>query len=205
MKATRPSAWFSRVRLSLNGDAGHVLLLFGLCLLLVVPELGGDTLRNALRYERAAVGGGEWWRLVTAHVVHLDLRHALFNMLGLVLMWVLFARDFALGRWIAVIGLSMATVDAGLWFCDRSIQWYVGASGVLHGVMVAGTVAHLRRRDRNGWLLAGFVLVKLAWEQLDGALPLALPADEVVVSAHLYGAVGGLLAGLGLRSRREPL
>lgn len=205
MKAAEPSHGFSRALASLNCDGGRVWWLLGLCALLVVPELGGDELRAALRYERAAITGGEWWRLATAHVVHLDPGHALLNALGLILMWALFARDFTPGRWAVVLALSVAAIDAGFWFRDRSLEWYVGSSGVLHGVMVAGTIAHLRRRDLDGWVLAAFVLVKLAWEQGSGALPLAAPGDTVVVNAHLYGALGGLAAGLGLRSRREPL
>lgn len=205
MSASRPARGLSRTLASLGGDGRRVLWLLGLCAALLLPELLGEQARLALRYERTAIAAGEWWRLASAHLVHLDTGHAVLNALGLALVWALFARDFSPWRWLAIVGAAAACIDLGLWFRDASLEWYLGASGVLHGTMAAGTVAHLRRRDRDGWLLAAFLLLKLGYEQLSGALPFA-PADvPVVVDAHLYGAAGGLLAALGLRSRCEPL
>ena len=97
--------------------------------------------------------------------------------------------------------LRQETTD--LWFFDPEIEWYVGASGALHGVMTAGTLAHLRRRDLDGWILAVFIIAKLSYEQFAGSMPFA-GAANTVVDAHLYGAVGGFVLALCLRSRREP-
>jgi len=194
-----------RLLASLNCDGRRGLALLALCALLVLPELGGEVARAALRYERDAVAAGEWWRLLTAHVVHLDLEHAVLNSLGLVLMWALFARDYGWRAWAVIILVSVLVIDAGFWFRDRDLQWYVGSSGVLHGVMTAGTLAHLLRRDLDGWILATFIVVKLAYEQLTGALPFAEGGAAVIVNSHLYGALGGLIAGAALRARREPV
>ena len=38
--------------------------------------------------------------------------NAALNALGLVLMWALFARDFSPGRWVAIVLVSIATIDA---------------------------------------------------------------------------------------------
>ncbi|HEY5806318.1 MAG TPA: hypothetical protein VIT67_00025, partial [Povalibacter sp.] len=40
------------------------------------------------------------------------------------------------------------------------------------------------------------LILKLCWEQWHGALPLSGDMP-VIVDAHLYGAVGGLVAGVG--------
>ena len=53
----------------------------------------GDSLAAMLRYERGAIASGGWWRLLTAHLVHMDLHHLVLNELGLVLLWSLFAED----------------------------------------------------------------------------------------------------------------
>ncbi len=124
-------------------------------------------------------------------------------MLGLVLMWALFARDYTPRRWIVIALASIAAIDAGLWWLAPQVEWYVGASGALHGAMAAGTIAHLRRRDFDGWILAAFLAGKLIVEQRIG-LPFAGDAP-VILAAHLYGAIGGLGAALLLPSRREPL
>lgn len=190
-----------RLLKSLNCDGSWGLALVAVCGLLLAPELAGDAGRAALRFDRSALAAGEWWRLLTAHVVHLDLAHAALNCLGLALMWALFARDFGPRQWLAIILGAVAAIDAGLWLRDSTVAWYVGSSGALHGVMAAGTLAHLRRRDPEGWLLAAFLIVKLGYEQLVGALPFTGNAHAVVVDAHLYGALGGLAVAAFTRSR----
>lgn len=204
MNADTPAKGLAGRLQSLNGDRGYGLALLCACLLLLLPELGGETTRQALRFDRQAVESGEGWRLLTAHFVHLDLEHALLNCLGLLLMWALFAREFSPWRWLAIYCTAALAVGLGLWWFSPEIEWYVGASGALHGVMCAGTVAHLRRGDRDGWILAVFVSAKLLYEQLVGALPFA-GGEDTVVDAHLYGALGGALLALFLRSRDRTL
>jgi rhomboid family GlyGly-CTERM serine protease len=126
------------------------------------------------------------------------LRHALLNSLGLALVWALFVRDYSLRQWLAIVLAAMAAIDAGLWLADSTLLWYVGSSGVLHGMMAAGALAHVRRGERNGWVLAGLLVVKLTYEQGVGALPLS-GSDPVVVSAHLFGVIGGSVAAVFLK------
>ena len=190
-----------RLLQSLNCDGRHGLALLAACALLILPELAGEAGKIALRYDRAGLAAGQLWRLITAHIVHLNLEHAALNSLGLVLMWALFARDYSPRQWLFIVLGSIAAIDAGLWMRDSTIAWYVGSSGAMHGVMSAGTLAHVRRRDLDGWILAIFLIVKLGYEQTAGALPFADTGPGVVVNAHLYGAIGGLAVAAFLRSR----
>lgn len=185
---------------SLNCDRGYGWALLAALGLLLLLEAGGDTVRYALSYDRTALEQGQWWRAVTAHFVHLDAEHAVLNGLGVVLMWALFARDFTASRWAAIYLAASLAISAGLWMFNPEVTWYVGASGALHGVMAAGTLAHLRRRDLDAWILAAFLLVKLSYEQIAGAMPFQ-DATSTVVDAHLYGAIGGLAVAFLLRSR----
>ena len=194
----------ARLARTLNCDAGYGWALLAACVLLILITLTGEGGRTLLRYDRAALGSGEFWRLVTAHLVHLDLHHALLNCLGLCLMWALFARDYTPRQWLVILIGSIAVIDAGLALWDSTLRWYVGSSGALHGVMAAGTLAHLRRGGAEGWLLAAFLLGKLLWEQGVGALPLS-GSDPVVVNAHLCGAVGALAAAAFLKSAPGPV
>jgi rhomboid family GlyGly-CTERM serine protease len=203
MNASRPVTTFRRVLGSLNCDGKLGFGLLAACAMLLLPELGGDAGRELLRYDRAALAAGQWWRLLTAHLVHLDLEHAALNSLGLVLMWALFARDYKPGRWALIVVTAIAAIDAGLWFRDSTVEWYVGSSGVLHGVMAAGSLAHLRRRDLDGWVLAAFIIVKLIFEQRAGALPFTDSAAGVVVDAHLYGTLGGAAVAAILEPARS--
>ena len=189
---------------SLNCDGKHGLGLVLAAALLLLPLLGGEALKLAWRYERAAIAAGQWWRFVTCHLVHLDAIHALLNAVGLALLWSLFARSHAWWQWLLAIGASMAAIGVGFWFVSTQLVWYVGASGVLHGVFACGCIALIRQRDRIGVIAAVIFAGKLAYEQLHGPLPFE-SADLVVTVAHLYGAIGGAAMGLMLRGRGQPV
>lgn len=189
---------------SLNCDGRRGVALAAACLLLLMPTIGGEAGRQLLRYDRNGLAAGQWWRLLSAHVVHLDLRHALLNSVGLVLMWALFARDYSPKAWLAIVLGAIAAIDAGLWLGDSTVLWYVGSSGALHGVMAAGALAHLRNRERDGWILAGALALKLLYEQWVGALPFS-GSDPVVVDAHLYGVLGGTAVAAFLKPRPVSL
>jgi rhomboid family GlyGly-CTERM serine protease len=174
---------------------------------LVLVHLVAHGMLPALRYERAAVLDGEVWRLATGHFVHADLRHLGWNVLGVLIVWGLFARDYTPRQWLVILLASTAATSLGFLLLEPGLEWYIGFSGVLHGCMAAGLVAWLRSvRDPLTWLVTGLFAAKLAWEHSVGALPftggsLSIP---VVHEAHTYGAVGGLLAALVLSRRRRP-
>ena len=193
-----------RLAKSLNCDGRRGLTLLSVCVVLLIIQSGDGAAQLGLRYDRHALAAGQWWRLLTGHLIHLGFEHALLDEAGLALMWALFARDYSARAWLLIIGLSVIGIDAGLWLLSSTTQWYVGSSGVLHGVLAAGTCAHLRRREPDGWILALFLVGKLIYEQAHGALPLTA-GGAVIVDAHLYGAVAGSLAVLLLRVFAKPV
>ncbi|MEJ1960856.1 MAG: rhombosortase [Gammaproteobacteria bacterium] len=125
--------------------------------------------------------------------------------MGVVLMWAIFARDLSPRQWLIVTVVVLLTIDAGLWFWDRQVGWYVGASGMLHGFMAAGTYVHVRRGDLDGWILVVFIVLKLGYEQWSGVLPFVESGMPVVLNAHLYGALGGFAAAACLKPLRKSL
>jgi rhomboid family GlyGly-CTERM serine protease len=188
---------------SLNCDGVYGIALAVLLGVLLLPLAGGEGLAAAWRYARGAIASGEWWRLGTAHIVHLNTRHALLNVAGMALLWALFARSFRPWQWVAALLVILAVIDAGLWVLSPRVQWYVGASALLHGIFACGTVAMIRGGERLGWVAAVVFAVKLVWEQWQGPLPMT--DGPVLTISHIYGAAGGLLAGVLLRPRRERL
>jgi rhomboid family GlyGly-CTERM serine protease len=198
MMITKRPPWVQ----SLNADGRYGAALLLTLVVLLLPAAGGESWRTAWRYDRVALQYGEWWRLVSAHVVHLGNRHLLFNAVGLLLLWCLFARSWRPRQWLLIVLLSMLGIDAGLWLLSPDVQWYVGASGVLHGVWAAGAWSEWRGRRAWYWLPAALLAGKLLGEQWQDR-SLVVGDMPVVLAAHLYGAVSGLLLPLVWQLRRS--
>ncbi len=168
---------------------------------------GGDTARILLRYERLEVLNGSWWRLITGHLVHLGWSHTVLNLAGLVLVWWLF-RPIASRVWlVTTVVLGLAAISAGFLLIDEDLAWYVGLSGILHALFASGAITSLYARQDNAILLLAALVIKLVWEQLAGPIPLteASSGGAVIVDAHLWGSLGGLLAGWLLRLQGKRL
>src|ERR1700680_2803520 len=184
-------SWFR----SANCDARYGAALLATVLLVLALSATGGWGRESMQYERGALAHYQWWRLISAHLVHLGWQHALLNCAGLTLLWMLFAREYAPRRWLWIALLTTVAIDAGLWFLRPSVDWYLGASGVLHGAWAAGACAMYRRGDAMGAAPRLLLLVQLVYEQQSGAslFEAELP---LVPAAHLYGTLGGLIGAL---------
>ena len=187
---------FASALSALQWDRGRWIWLLLILLILACVLALGDNISAVLRYDRSAIAAGGWWRLHTAHIVHLDAQHLILNELGLVLMWSLFAQDFDPVEWCVIVLSGALAISSGLWWLSPNVAWYVGASGVLHAVMAAGAANHLVTRTWDRWILTLGLCGKLAWEHWGGhASPL------VVTDAHLYGAACGFAVGAALSRR----
>ncbi len=171
----------------------------------LVVALGGERLRVALRFDRSALEAGEVYRLLTGHFAHLGWPHVFLNAAGILLCWLLVGRAFSVFQWLFVIAVCVVTMDLGFWLLTPGLDWYVGLSGLLHGMLAAGALKGLRQRAPEDALLLAIVVVKVAYEAVAGPLPGSETAagGPVVTEAHLYGTVGGLAAALLIGNRRR--
>lgn len=172
-----------------------------LAAVVVATAAAADALYLSWRYQSGAVRAGEWWRLLSANLVHLGWSHALLNVVGLLVVWALVGRRYSPAAWAALAVLTGLGTTAGLLLWNPDLGWYVGLSGVLHGLLTAGALAGLPSRPLESGLLLAVVAAKLAWEQVGGPGPgtVAMIDGAVIVDAHLYGALAGALAALPLR------
>ncbi len=182
--------------------AGWALpLLLSFCIVLIM--LGGESASQWLRYDRLAIMQGEYWRLLTAHLTHLGWSHLLLNLAGLFLLWILLGDVLSRTGWILLLLVSALAISAGLWLFDPQLRWYVGLSGVLHGMLLGGALLLALNGSREGIYLLLVCVGKLLWEQFMGPMPgsEATAGGKVIVNAHLYGAVAGGVFVLSLWSR----
>ena len=144
------------------------------------------------------VGGGDWYRLVTAMFLHASILHIAFNMLAL--WWFGTAVEEALGPWryLALYFVSGIVGSVGALLFSSPLAVTVGASGAIFGIM--GSL--LIQQYRATGTLAGPVLTVIV---LNLAFTFAIPG--ISKGGHLGGLVGGILTTLAFdeaRRRRMP-
>lgn len=176
------------------------ILLFSLLILLAVSLLQPEWL-SQLRYERSTFPN-QLWQSITHAIVHLNTQHLILNASTLVCIFFLFPSAFKSLSWLFALVFSAIVSSAGMYFYSPETAWCAGLSGALHGLVV---YTLLRARASIWWLMALFI--KIFIEQIG-----IMESNEVlnitgqfiqhniVVDAHLWGAVGGLLFFGAVRS-----
>lgn len=185
-------------------------VVLSIALLCLALASGGEAVRAWARFEREGVEMGQFWRLLSGHFVHLGWSHLAMNLVALLLLGALLERAMTPLEWAGTTLAAAAFIDAGLYWLDSGVQWYVGLSGILHGLLAFGALKLLRQRSGIGVALVVGLAAKLLWERRFGPIGLseASTGGPVVVAAHLYGAAGGavwaaLLAAIHRRGDRR--
>lgn len=170
------------------------------CVVLLCITLQYAGLDDVLRFERNEIDQGHWWLLLTGNFVHLGQSHLWMNMAGFALVVALVWSHFSARIWLLIILFASLVVGLGLWRFNPEVGAYVGFSGTLHGLIIAGSLADLRSYPKSAATLLALVVAKLTWEQLSGPLPgsESTAGGSVVVDSHLYGAIGGAIIGSAL-------
>lgn len=148
-----------------------------------------------LGFNREAIEGGQWWRLFSAHFVHLSSLHMLANALGVLLVAYVAGSSLNNGLGIALLLWNVLVVGLGLYFYADYLETYVGLSGVLHGLIIAAPfISPLYSRGTAFFVLL-LVVVKVAWEQsplYDDMAMSEIIGGRVETNAHLLGVLAGM-------------
>lgn len=147
-----------------------------------------------LRYESDATSQGQWWRILTANFTHYNWNHWLFNMLGLVLIDLIY-QPFITQWQRSSLLLFCMLLNILLMHLLLSIHWYVGLSGALHGFLIGGALLTLKDLKSYSAIIIALVtaklIVELNWEV--NQVTASLIDTNVVEEAHLFGAISGVI------------
>jgi len=167
--------------------------------LLLLLGLGGEAVRLALRYDADAIAAGQWWRLLTANFVHLGWWHLFLNEMGLLVLVLLCPERLSPWVWARRLLLISLGMSCGLYFFVPGTHWYVGMSGVIHGLFVLGLGRQIvAERDLIAAGCLAYLVGKIGWEMISG-VPVSDEAaigGSVLVESHLYGSLSALIYGL---------
>ena len=157
---------------------------------------GGNPLDDYGIHPRDAGGLAE---IVSAPFLHVGFGHLISNTVPFLAMGAAIALG-GLAR-VALVTIIVGVVSGlGVWLIAPADEVHLGASGIVFGyatyLVVRGVLS-----KRLTEIAVGVVVVAI-WGI--GLLQGLLPQERISWQAHLFGAIGGVVAAYALASRREP-
>jgi len=100
-------------------------------------------------------------------------------------------------------------VGVGIFLFNPEINWYVGLSGAIYGILTHYLIVGWHRSPFLSGFFALFLLGKFVYEQLiagGDTVTADIIGGVVAVDSHLYGALTGLVTGTisNRRFHRRP-
>jgi membrane associated rhomboid family serine protease len=188
----------ARVHTPLRATWGLLLV----CLAVyVVQVVGGQSVQVVGYFTGQLAAEGDWWRVITANLLHANALHLILNLLGLLGIGSLVERSLGSAATVCVMACAgVGAMAASAWWSALPV---VGVSGVLCGLLAALLWLELRYAERlpAWWRVPRRALI---WTIVVSALLSLLPV--ISASAHVGGFVGGGVAAVALAWRRlRPL
>jgi rhomboid family GlyGly-CTERM serine protease len=172
-----------------------MLLIAVICCLLQLAIFFQPNLHELLAYKQIEVSHGQWYRILTSALIHTNTPHLAMNLLGLALISMLYQEQLTDIKvvlvWMGIVILS----SVSLLIFYPEIEWFVGLSGSLHGLIVWAALSQLPKHLYSNLLILFGLSIKLYMEHFYGGDPLSSQLIEarVLTEGHLTGALSGLL------------
>ena len=139
-------------------------------------------------FQVIGVAHGEWWRLLTAAFLHVNVIHLGMNMLVLWMIGGPVEEALGRGKYLALYLASALAGSAGALLLSPG-AFTVGASGAIFGILGASFVFERQRHYVLGGAALSIIVLNLVF---------TLTWPNVSIGGHLGGLVGGALCGLAL-------
>ena len=149
---------------------------------------------ESLYFNQTAINQGDLWRLLTAHLVHSDTEHLIWNVLAFIILALLIEQHSQMLLLVTLISGSMA-IDCYLWINSIGVINYAGLSGVLNTLLVVALFLqwqkhqHLRKLTGLIFLTS---LVKIMFELWSHQAIFTHSSWQSLPEAHLVGFLSGI-------------
>ncbi|MDH5356635.1 MAG: rhombosortase [Gammaproteobacteria bacterium] len=163
--------------------------------LMMLLQLKGPEL---FRYQQNWMDNGEYWRILSAHWVHVNWKHFFLNVAGLLLCLSIARPGWSSTRWLLYQFYFALGISFLFTLLNPQLDWYVGYSGILYGIFLLAAI-DLFRRDRLIALLLGVAIVTKIMLEQTSELNLTtsdMIGSPVIVDAHLYGVILAILIAI---------
>lgn len=107
---------------------------------------------ETLIFNHDSITNGEYWRLVSAHLVHSDREHLIWNLCAFILLSLLLEQQ---NRMMILIALAAGIfmIDFYLWFNTIGVINYAGFSGALNTLLVVTLFQQRQHKQHSKELL----------------------------------------------------
>ena len=188
----RPESWTARL-------PGALLTVAVMLAVLWVLELVDATMHgrlDAYGIRPRTVSGLEG--IPTAPLLHAGFQHLISNSFVFAVLGVIAYVSVTLGRFIALIAITVVSSGLGAWAFGASNTVVIGASGVIFGLL--GFLLFRGVAERSaGAITVSIMMLVIYGGTISGVLP---GVPFVSWQAHLFGFIGGAFAAFWLRTPR---
>lgn len=145
-----------------------------------------------LCFDRLAIEQGEWWRLITGHLVHSSYNHLLWDVLAFFCIAAYVELKSIKLLWISLIG-GFVAVNLLLLSSWSGLSLYCGLSGMLFAPLTLALWLNWQR-STGIYAVAPVIICagKLVWEISQSNTFFVTSGWPAYPLAHVAGVVGGL-------------
>lgn len=122
-------------------------LSLSLCLASLLVCLGNA--ESLLQYDRAAVGGGQVWRIVTGHLAHWSLDHLVWCTMALGVVGAV-CEGLCRRGYLATVAAAALAIPFAIRVLEPGMLYYRGLSGIASAAFVFGAVMVMRTTFQRG-------------------------------------------------------
>jgi len=154
---------------------------------------------DLLKYQQKIFSSHEYWRILTAHFIHINTSHFTANMLGFLLFTLINNQTMTTTNIHSHIILLSCFISLCFTLFNPQIHWYAGFSGILYGLYTLGFIRQWIVSKNIGFLILLIGLIgKIISDQINHSQNIkfnSLLEIPVVVDSHFYGMIYGILIG----------